>query len=331
MKLDITYKSYKEYIKLINIRCLNELLICIPTFNSYELTCNAIENFYKQKDINFDILIIGSSNDIFDILKKYPKINYCLTNDNYGGCGNFLLSLYISNANKYKFTMLSDNDALIIGNSSLKKMLNYLLSNNFLAVLTSTFPCTMHCALYSNKIFNELNYFFNSNYFLPFGDTAFDKRLEFYLPGKVGICNVSHTHPKKWEKLCFSQKNAFLWIRGILIYLFREKFPLRLKLSISYFRPCIFYLAFFLIQYRLDFFKLFYQALKQVYLDSYNFDFYNNINEKILYQSLSEDEVKSNFEVVKFHNMQNPIEGLLRPSFFKYIDSDRSTKYFKKI
>lgn len=330
MRLEINDLNFKDYILSINLNKSSDLLICIPSYNSYAITSKTIESFLFQKKIKFDILVIGPSGDIEKLAENFPQINYCITKDNYGSSGNQLLNIFISKHNLYKYFILTDNDARLIEENTLNTILNILISRKLVCVLNST-AVAFHCGLYSREIFDKINYFFNPNYFLWFDDTSFMKKIQFYYPNRYELVEFDYFHPKKLEGTCFSYKYAYIFTRSILIYLFREPFPFRVKLSAWYLRPCLFFLIYFSFKYRLDFLKMFFNSLQQVLKDDYNFSYLEKINPKFSYKEISEFEAKENYSNIYFKLISHPKDTFFNPKAFKYIESDKSTKYFIRV
>ena len=95
MNLEINNKNYKNYIQKLHLNKKNDLLICMPTFNSYDITSQTIKSFYEQENVDFDLMVIGPSGDIEKLSQRYPEINYCITKENFGSSGNFLISIFI--------------------------------------------------------------------------------------------------------------------------------------------------------------------------------------------------------------------------------------------
>jgi len=342
MKLEINYSNFKRYLKTLSLNKKAEMLICIPTFNSFSVTKSTIESYLKQKNVKFDLLITGPSGDIEELAKFFPEINFCITYDNYGSSGNQLLNLFICKFYKYKFFSLTDNDAVLLDEFGLDKMLNLMkkrklvwvypiLNNIKLDEVREYSPPVFHCCLFSSEIYKNNDYFFNPNYFLLFDDVSFGQRIDFCFFRKHRYANVRYYHPIKLHVMSFDLKYSFFCTRSILIYLFREKFPLNFKITFKYLRPAISILVIFFLKYRFDYIKIFYESLIQVIKDDYNLDVVQNLKNKINYIELSKEESISIEKTGKIKLIENPYETIFPPKMFKFMDADNNFKYFKRI
>lgn len=334
MNLNISIDTFREYIKEINIHTKNELLVCIPTFNSLDTTSNAIENFYKQEDINFDILIIGASGDVEKLSNKYPEINFCITNNNYGGCGNFLLSIFISKFYKYKYTILSDNDFEIINKDGLKKMMKKLIDDSLYLVKPADNVGCFHCGLFSNELFDQMDYFFNPNYFLVFDDGSLDNRLLFLYPNKI-YCMKELTvfHPKKTEKILFNKNHIYFFTRSLILFLLRERLPLLLKIKILVFNKVFYIPIIYLLKYKIEYLRLVRSCIKQVFQNNFNLNDMNLLNIKTTYKEIDEEELKNHYfsKIESFKRVDSAMELFFEPKQFFYTDNNLKNKFFKKI
>ncbi len=342
MLLEINKSNYYNYIKSIHLNKRYKLLVCIPTFKSFEITSKSIKSLYNQKDISFDLLVIGPSGDIELLVEKFPDINFCITKDNYGSSGNQLLNIYISKDFKYEYVVLTDNDAFFLDDFGLSKMLHILKRDNLVWVFpilnnidlkTNKYylGSTFHCSLFSSEIFLYLEYYFNPNYFLLFDDVSFSKRLEYVFPGRFKYVDVRYYHPRKLNVLSFDKKYSFFCTRSILIYLFRERFPLKFKLSSMYLRPVLSILLIFFLKYGFDYIKILAECLKQVYKNDYNLNYLNNLKNKIVFEEISEKKALKIEKIKPFKLINNLYQTIFVPEKFKYKDSDNKFKYFIRI
>lgn len=335
MRLEINDYTLNDYIRELKINKKSDLLICIPTFNSFEVTSSTIKKFYTQKDVKFDILVTGPSGDVEKIYQKFPNVNYCLTKDNYGGSGNQLINIYLSKVFKYEFFMLTDNDAFLLEDNGLKSMLDTIKKEDLVWVYPmysgKNIRAAFHCSVYSSKIFEKIDYFYNSNYFVFYDDTAFSKRIEFNFKDRVKAVQTSYFHPQKLEKSCFDLKQFYIITRSALIFIFREKFPLMFKLKMSYWRSCLTFITYFFVKYNFEFLRLFLKASLEVIKNDYDNEFLNSIQSKIKYKEVNSTELLNKYSNIDFKLIFHQRDTLLNPKAFKYLEIDNSYKYFIKI
>lgn len=346
MNLEINNKNYKNYIQKLHLNKKNDLLICMPTFNSYDITSQTIKSFYEQEAVDFDLMVIGPSGDIEKLSETYPQINYCITKENFGSSGNFLISIFITKNSEYLYTMLTDNDALLLDKDGISKLIEILNKDNLYLVTPvnstikleqneidlETIPMVFHCALYSNKLFKELDYFFNANYFLCFDDISFFHRIKLMFPGKYRIANVRYYHSLKLEKCVYDLKVSYLYTRSFLNYLFREKLPLRVRFDLKFFPKKILpMLLIFLLKYRFSYVRNFLSAIYQVLKNDFNFNFFNTLKNKYRYELFTNPDPYLITEDSKFKEIRVIYDILPTPLYIKYQDTDQVTKYFKRI
>lgn len=306
MKLDLNRENFFEFIEKISINKVNDLIICLPTFNSFEITKATINSFFAQENINFDLLIIGPSGDIEKLVEVFPNINFCLTKDNFGSSGNQLLNIYLSNYFNYKFTMLSDNDAVLLEKDGLQKMFKNLISQNlwvtypnnkkFYSKTNNNFFMTFHCCLYNNEIFKNIENLFNPNYFLTLDDIAFLGILLKYINNIDGT-NTSYYHPYKINSM-FTYQHKFFLIRSHFIFAFREKVPLKFKLIRFDFKTIITWIISATVNFDLEFFKIFLMAVYQVITENYYLPIFKL--SKVKYIEISSPNDKSIYKESNF-------------------------------
>jgi len=263
-----------------------ELLICIPTFKSYEITKQTVLSFLNQEDVHFDILISGVSGDIELLAKDFPNINYIITKDNYGSSGNQILNIFISKKYNYKFVMLNDNDSRFEKYDSLKKMIHNMLDNDLLV----TFPLhenleikfediepfkdyffPFHCCLYSIEVFRDSEYYFDFNYFLCFDDVALIIYLKRF-KNRISCSEVIYSHPEKPGKF-FNYNFQFYFTRSYFNFMFHEKVPILDKIYWLFFYPPHFlipgYILYSLVNKDLEYFKILFIAFSQALFKRY--------------------------------------------------------------
>lgn len=122
--------DYRDYIKSIKLDKKSDLLICIPTYNSYGLTKNTINSFLMQNGVSFDICIIGSTLELDYLKKDFPDLNIVYLKTNYGCTGAYYLSAIISQLFEYEYTMINDNEAVFLKNDSLRILLDFCVNNS---------------------------------------------------------------------------------------------------------------------------------------------------------------------------------------------------------
>ena len=109
----------------ISLKKKNDLLVCIPTFCSLETTRKTITALTKQKNTEFDILLIdNNSTDYISLLKEFPNLNHVILSENYGSSGAQYIGAIISLEFGYKYIMFSDNDALLLDDYGIKRLID---------------------------------------------------------------------------------------------------------------------------------------------------------------------------------------------------------------
>ena len=314
-----------------------DLIICIPTFNSYEVTKATIQSFYDQEGVEKDILITGPSGDIEKLKAFYPDINYVLTKDNYGSSGNQLINIFMAKKYNYEFIMLNDNDARLVDNESLGILMKNLKKNNLLV----TFPiptskkyedelekcdfCAFHCCLYSLEIFKKIDFHFDFNYFLFFDDVSFLIKLKNY-KDKVKASKVYCIHPENPLKF-FEYKTMFLFTRSYFNFMFNEKLPLDQKIYYLFlYRPHALIPMFFLysiINFDFTYFSMFFSALSQVIMK--DFKLINFPKPRIKYDKVC---FPSNIDEYKNFNLLTDV--VFPKPKFKFLNENSEYVYLKQ-
>ena len=263
--------DYQELILYENIIKRCDLIICIPTFNSYEVTKATIQSFYDQEGVEKDILITGPSGDIEKLKAFYPDINYVLTKDNYGSSGNQLINIFMAKKYNYEFIMLNDNDAMLLNTLGLGKLKSDLLTNPELDLIygqlvqiqcisrDSTclqygddFFFPFYCVLYKSKVF-ENDYEFLFEYFIFFDDIVLCNLLKSKVKYACQL-EVKIIHPLKYGRF-HSHYLALMFVRSLLLYLFREKVSIsnKIRTIVAFTPPVLYFFINSLIHLDLDF------------------------------------------------------------------------------
>lgn len=301
MKLDINKQNFMDFIYIIELVKRNDLLICIPTFNSYDVTSKTIEEFYSQSYKKFDIMVIGASGDPEKLKERFPGINICVVNGNYGSSGNQLLNIFISQFYDYKYVMPNDNDAILLDKDGLSKMMENMTRNNLLATYPSISKndfykfATFHCAIYKVEMLKMMDHYFLPDYFLQFDDVAFFLNIKKYL-GRTNLTEVKFYHPFKIDGM-LKYSFMFFTLRSFLILILHERINFIDRLRS--FRT-IYYIFFVWVLYsvfNLDFvfFKVIGHALYQVVTKDYKLLKFPK--EKFFYKKVN---IVSEFEAEKF-------------------------------
>jgi GT2 family glycosyltransferase len=276
--------NFQELIQIEYVNKTCDLLICIPTFNSFDITKDTIQSFISQVGLKSDILVTGPSGDIDKLRVLFPQINYVLTKDNYGSSGNQLINIFIVKKYGYKYFLLNDNDAKFKENTSLVKMLNNLKKNNLLVtypiLISQKFGieskkfafCTFHCCLYNSEILNKIESYFDFNYFLFFDDTSFLIKLKKF-KDRIQATEVYFVHPEKPTKF-FNYLSMFFFTRSYFNFMFYEKVSIWQKIYYLFlFRPYYLipmYFLYSILNFDFSYFSIFFQALFQVLTKKYN-------------------------------------------------------------
>jgi hypothetical protein len=336
MKVNISKNNFFEYIEKTSIIKKNDLLICIPTFRSYEVTKETIISFLNQTGVTKDILVTGPSGDIEKLIEDFPEINYCLTKDNFGSSGNQLLNIFICKNYNYKYAVLNDNDARFIDNNSLSIMLENLKENKLLV----TFPinnlsknidqekiefCPFHCCLFNTEIFYKLDNYFLFDYFLIFDDTSFSIKLKKF-KDRIKQTKVLYAHPEK-PMMFFTYNRMFFFVRSYFSFMLYEKVSIIDKIYYLFlFRPywsIPMYFIYSILNFDFKFFKIFFIALFQVLTKNYHLISFEA--PKIQYKEVLNPNNK--FLYKRF----NLISDVIFPKkYLSYIDEKEQVRYLKK-
>jgi hypothetical protein len=333
----INDQDAKSLIRELLINKKSDLLVCIPTFKSYEITKDTINSFLNQTGVNLDILITGPTGDIEMLCKDFPKINYCITIDNFGSSGNQLINIYLCKKYNYKYAVLNDNDAQLSETNSLSIMLNHLKDKKLLV----TFPtnnldtmadtdrlsfCTFHCCLYDVDIFHKIKDYFLFDYFLIFDDTSFLIKLRKY-KDKIKQTNVLLLHPEK-PMVFFTYTRMFFFVRSYFSFMFYEKVSFFDKFYYLFlFKPywsIPMYFLYSIFNFDLKFFKIFFISLFQVITKNYHL--INLEPPKIRYEELQDPIHKY---LYKKFNLTTDV--IFPKKYLSYLDEKGKIKYLRKI
>lgn len=128
--------NYLDLISKSKIIKKSDTQITIPTYNSADITKQTIKKLLKQKNIEFDILLVDNgSSDYKEIIKKFPSVNYCLIKTNTGSSGAQRIGAEVALSQKYKYLIFTDNDALLLDESGLAKLKKSLEKKGVVAVV----------------------------------------------------------------------------------------------------------------------------------------------------------------------------------------------------
>ncbi|NMB83857.1 glycosyltransferase [Candidatus Roizmanbacteria bacterium] len=226
-------QNYLHLVKKTKIQKKNDIVINIPTYYSYQTTKKTLKLLYKQKGVNFDILIIdNNSNDYYKLSKEFSELNYLVLKYNSGSSGAQRIGIELALKLKYKYIVCTDNDAILLENDGILKLYKKLTSN-------SDIDCVVPKPIKSN---NRKDLLWNRQlplHYLFFKSKALEKieLHNFYLflltddisltskivsKGKILIAsNTSYYHPFKPKHL--DNVYSYFYIRGLLIIIFLEK------------------------------------------------------------------------------------------------------------
>ena len=108
--------------------------VTVPTFQSYEVTKKTIEKLLAQKDAAVDILLVdNNSQDYVQLAQDFPQINYLVAKVNTGSGGAQCLGMHAAIFYGYETLICTDNDALLLSDDGLSKLLARLDPNNGIA------------------------------------------------------------------------------------------------------------------------------------------------------------------------------------------------------
>lgn len=215
----------------------NDIQISIPTYNSYEVTKKTILKLHEQKQVEFDILLIdNASTDYQKLRKDFPDLNYVLLKENTGSSGAQRIGAELAIENNYKYVIFSDNDALMLDNLGLKKMLDELQKNDAVAIVPKNIedlhlgtrkknveemkgPVPFHYLLTKALTLKKAG-MHNFYYFLNGDDVSMS--LKLLSAGKIVARNDVFFYHPIYKKSVFSYKTLFLCLRANLILLLHE-------------------------------------------------------------------------------------------------------------
>lgn len=324
MNTEINDNNYKDYIEKLHLKQKYDLLICMPTFKSFDITSETITSFLNQKKVYFDLMVTGPTGDIERLIEKFPQINYCLTKDNYGGSGNQLLNIFISRNSNYTYVMLTDNDALLLEDDGIHKMLKNMNNNNLLAIFPTDYAkksLPFHCAVYKVDLFKMMKTFFLPYYFLQYDDIAFTSRLNKF-KDRFDVSDVKYFHPLKPEKF-LNYNLMFFTLRSFFIFIFLEKVGLvsKFRISETILYPLVIWFINSILYFDFMFFKIFFLSLYQVITK--NFEMIKFPKEKFFYRKV---EITSNIDT-EIYKFQTTL-GIIFPQKYLKCKDLSGYKYF---
>jgi len=326
LNTELNDDNYKDYIEKLHLKQKNNLLICMPTFKSFDITSETITSFFNQKKVSFDLMVTGPTGDIERLIEKFPQINYCLTKDNYGSSGNQLLNIFISRNSNYTYVMLTDNDALLLEDDGIYKMLKNMNNNNLLAIYpTNIFngvSLPFHCAIYKVELFKVMKTFFLPYYFLQYDDVAFEYHLSKF-KDRFKFIDVKYFHPNKPEKF-LNYNFMFLNFRSFFIFIFLEKVDLATKFKVfeTILYPLVIWSLNSIVNFDFMFFKIFFLTLYQVITKK--FEIIKFPKEKFFYREV---EITSDIDIEKY-KLQTTL-GIIFPQKYLKRKDLNGYKYFE--
>jgi GT2 family glycosyltransferase len=227
--------NYFNYIVESKITKKGNIQINIPTFSSYEITKNTVELLLKQKNVDFDILIIdNASEDYKKLIKDFPGINYIVLKENAGGSGAQRIGAEIAMKYNYDYIIFTDNDAVLLVDDALGKMFSRFADDKISAVAPKnidadnreTLDIIWKRQLPFHYIFVRISFLkrielFNFYLFLFADDISLTSKI--VSNGKMIICgNVFYYHETFKPKI-FQNTSFYFYIRGFLLIIFFEK------------------------------------------------------------------------------------------------------------
>src|SRR4030042_4428507 len=243
-------ENYLDYIVEKKIIKKSDIQINIPTYDSYEVAKKTIQKLHEQTGVEFDILLLDNATTDYQKLREdFPDLNYVLLKENTGSSGAQRIGAELAIENDYKYIIFSDNDALMLDNFGIRKMLDEFQKKDAVAI----FPRNIEDPYLStrDKIIEEtkgpiaFHYLFtevstlkkigmHSFYYFLNGDDV-SMSLKLLGAGKIIVRNdVSFYHPI-FKKSVFSYKTLFLCLRTTLILLlFEGGINLKCRMTIAY-------------------------------------------------------------------------------------------------
>lgn len=236
--------KHKEFISDIHHTKKNDVLLCMPTMDSAQITTQTLKAILENNpSFDFDILVIdNNTEDYQEIINKLPFINYIVLTKNTGSSGAQRIGIEFAVENGYKFAICTDNDAELLTKKGIKLMYEYLKDHHEVGCVA---PQHIDYPINTNKTWNRqlpLHYLFmrtnlfnlfephNFYHFLMTDDVALTSKI--VTNSKLVILKeVTYFHPT-FKPSFLANKCFFYYIRGFLIVLFIEKnisFKLRLR------------------------------------------------------------------------------------------------------
>jgi GT2 family glycosyltransferase len=227
-------KNYLHYIQQSRITKRSNILINIPTYQSYLVTKKSIKYLLKQTNIQFDILIIDNgSNDCQRLKKDFPFINYIVLKKNTGSSGAQRIGMELAIKYKYEFVVCVDNDARLLDNDALSKLYTKIINDNSIGCVSPNHcdnritrdeirkkQLPFHFLFIRTSVLKKIE-LHNFYHFLVTDDIAFVSKL--ISKSKVLLCHDIKYHHEHFKSKFLQNQTLYLGIRGFLIILFFEK------------------------------------------------------------------------------------------------------------
>jgi len=356
MKFKIESRNKKGFIKFENYNDFikdsfqfwsndkNENVVLLVTYNNFDDLKSLLVSFVKEK-IAFDLVIVDNNSqeskveDFLKFLKKLnlwnKKIYYLKLTDNLGWGGWYSVWLeFILKKNKYKYLILTEDDAFPLQENTISTMLSNSWEDIELFikhVWSNTKSITFHFHWLPID-FVKYIWVVDPRFFMRADDWEYDLRKIYAFKEKKlkeKILSIYYTHPvikpennKYWQ--------IYFWQRNNLIAESRWKiFP---KYSTIVFFLYVWLSIFFIFRYlNFDYLKVIFYALIDFILIRYNYDINRKrlntlktknlflYNKNILNEDLTFDEFNRRYG-----------NYYLFPVMWKSV-IDRNFKYSKKI
>lgn len=253
-------------------------MISMPTYNSYAITKQTLKRLLRQKEIQFDIVLINNGGEDYkSLMKDFPDINYIVLEKNVGGGGAQRIGAEFALKMGYEFIVMTDNDAILLQSDGLAKLYKKISSDLELGgvapnhcdspikkdILWKKQLCFHYLFVRCSFLRTiELHNFF---IYMVTDDVSFVSKI-------VSNTNLLICHSIKYYHEAFKPKflqnyTIYFGIRGFLIILFLEKnISFRLKLY-HFFH--LFYYPLIAIAHSLILWDVSY--IKTIFLSIYNF------------------------------------------------------------
>ncbi len=226
--------------------------VTVPTFQSYEVTKKTIEKLLAQKDAAVDILLVdNNSQDYVQLAQDFPQINYLVAKVNTGSGGAQCLGMHAAIFYGYETLICTDNDALLLSDDGLSKLLARLDPNNGIACVIPQnvensmepgedrdvhYPVPFHYVCLSVdflKRIEPMDYY----YFLYSDDVAFSSKVLSYATIRCAG-DVLYYH-EKYQIKALTAGYQYFHLRGLVILTFIER-HVALKFRVRHFLNILF-------------------------------------------------------------------------------------------